>query len=72
MSTTLQELPESLTARELEVLQQVAEGLSNRDIAEKLVISVGTVKFYTSQIYSKLYVNSRTQAIARARELGLL
>jgi LuxR family maltose regulon positive regulatory protein len=54
------------------VLQLIAEGMTNRQIAEALIISVGTAKFYTSQIYSKLNVSSRTQAILRARELGLL
>ena len=63
---------EALTVRELEVLGLIAAGLTNRQIAEKLVISVGTVKSYTAQIYGKLNVNSRTQAVARARELTLL
>lgn len=65
-------LVEPLTDRELEVLGLIAQGLTNQQIADELVISVGTVKFYTSQIYGKLGVNSRTQAVARARELGLL
>jgi ATP/maltotriose-dependent transcriptional regulator MalT len=65
-------LVEPLTERELEVLGLIAQGLTNQQIADGLVISVGTVKFYTSQIYGKLGVNSRTQAVARARELGLL
>jgi len=63
---------EALTVRELEVLRLIAAGLTNRQVAEKLVISVGTVKSYTAQIYGKLNVNSRTQAVARARELTLL
>lgn len=67
-----QPLAEPLTPRELEVLQLIADGLSNQQIAEELVISVGTVKFYTSQIYGKLSVGSRTQAVARARDLNLL
>ncbi|HXV42948.1 MAG TPA: LuxR C-terminal-related transcriptional regulator, partial [Anaerolineae bacterium] len=50
----------------------IAEGMTNQQIAEALVISVGTAKFYTSQIYSKLNVSSRTQAVARARDLNLL
>jgi LuxR family transcriptional regulator, maltose regulon positive regulatory protein len=61
-----------LSQRELEVLRLITEGLSNQNIADKLVISVGTVKTHLSRIYSKLEVRSRTQAIARARELGLL
>ncbi|MCC7451011.1 MAG: AAA family ATPase [Anaerolineae bacterium] len=61
-----------LTGRELEILQLVAAGLSNREIAERLIFSVGTVKWYINQIYSKLQVASRTQAVARARKMGLL
>jgi ATP/maltotriose-dependent transcriptional regulator MalT len=61
-----------LTPRELEVLRVIAEGLSNPSIAERLVISVGTVKSHTGRIYSKLGVNNRVQALARARELQLL
>jgi predicted ATPase/DNA-binding NarL/FixJ family response regulator len=67
-----QPLVEPLTPRELEVLRLIAEGMTNQQIAETLIISVGTAKFYTSQIYSKLTVSSRTQAVARAREVGLL
>jgi DNA-binding NarL/FixJ family response regulator len=67
-----QPLVEPLTPRELEVLRLIAEGMTNQQIAEALIISVGTAKFYTSQIYSKLTVSSRTQAVARAREVGLL
>lgn len=67
-----QPLMEPLTERELEVLQHIAQGLTNRQIADKLVISVGTVKWYTSQIYGKLDVGNRTAAVARARELELL
>ena len=61
-----------LTAREQDVLALLANGLSNRDIAAHLVFSLGTVKWYVNQIYSKLGVGSRTQAIIRARELNLL
>jgi ATP/maltotriose-dependent transcriptional regulator MalT len=61
-----------LTRREQEVLELIAAGLSNRQIAEKLVFSLGTVKWYVNQIYSKLGVSRRTQAIARARELRML
>ncbi len=61
-----------LTAREQDVLALLADGLSNREIAEKLVFSLGTVKWYVNQIYSKLDVGSRTQAVVRARELNLL
>jgi ATP/maltotriose-dependent transcriptional regulator MalT len=65
-------LVDPLTDRELDVLRLLADGLSNRDIAERLVLSVGTVKVHTRNIYSKLGVGSRTQAIVRGRELGLL
>jgi LuxR family maltose regulon positive regulatory protein len=63
---------EPLSEREIEVLQLIAEGLSNREIAERLVISLSTVKGHTAKIYGKLNVNSRTQAVAKARQLGLL
>jgi predicted ATPase/DNA-binding CsgD family transcriptional regulator len=62
----------SLTRRELEVLGLVAAGLSNQQIAQEFVITPGTVKWYISQIYEKLSVRSRTQAVARARELNIL
>jgi ATP/maltotriose-dependent transcriptional regulator MalT len=65
-------LVEPLTEREQEVLELVADGLTNKEIADKLIISAGTVKWYTGQIYGKLGVNKRTQAVARARELALL
>jgi LuxR family maltose regulon positive regulatory protein len=63
---------EPLSPREREVLELVAQGLSNREIAERLVISLSTVKGHTSNIYGKLAVGSRTQAVARARALGIL
>lgn len=63
---------DALTERELEILQLVAEGLSNAEIAERLILSLGTVKWYNGQIFDKLDVKNRTQAIARARELRLL
>lgn len=68
----VQPLADPLTRRELEVLQLVASGLSNREIAERLVITLGTVKSHVHQIYVKLNVGSRTQAVARAREFDLL
>lgn len=64
-------LIEDLTSREMEVLHLLAAGDPNRTIAEKLFITVRTVKKHTSNIYGKLNVNNRTQAVARARELGL-
>lgn len=65
-------LIEPLSEREIEVLQMIARGLSNQVIATRLVLSPHTVKTHTRNIYSKLGVNSRTQAVDRARTLGLL
>ena len=63
---------EPLTGREMEVLQLLGEGYSNRQIAEALVITLNGVKKHTSNIYGKLEVHSRTQAVVRAQELDLL
>jgi DNA-binding NarL/FixJ family response regulator len=72
-SQTKQDQPEAkeaaLTPREQEILDLIAGGLSNQEIAERLHISVGTVKGYNHQIFSKLEVKSRTQAILRAKNL---
>jgi predicted ATPase/DNA-binding NarL/FixJ family response regulator len=65
-------LTEPLNARELEVLHLIADGLSNHEIAERLVIALSTVKWHVGNLFSKLGVNSRTQALARAKEFGLL
>jgi LuxR family maltose regulon positive regulatory protein len=65
-------LPETLSQRELEVLQLVAEGLTNQQIATRLVISIRTVKKHIENIHGKLGVKNRTQATTRARSLGLL
>jgi LuxR family maltose regulon positive regulatory protein len=65
-------LVEPLTGRELEILHLLAEGLSNSQIAARLVITPGTVKVHTNNLYAKLDVNSRTAAVARARSLGIL
>ncbi|GGH23748.1 helix-turn-helix transcriptional regulator [Dyadobacter endophyticus] len=61
-----------ISQRELEVLQLVAEGLSNQQIAERLFVSLNTVKTHSSRIFEKLEVRNRTQAVERARRLGLI
>ena len=66
------DLPDPLSGRELEILQLVAAGKSNRRIATELFVSVGTVKTHINNLYRKLDAHSRTQAVARARELKLL
>ncbi len=68
----IQNLIEPLSDRELEVLRLIADGLSNHEIADKLIIGLGTVKTHINNIFGKLDVKNRTQAVARARELNLL
>ncbi|HLZ63376.1 MAG TPA: LuxR C-terminal-related transcriptional regulator [Ktedonosporobacter sp.] len=65
-------LVEPLSERELEVLRLIVAGCSNREIADRLVIAVSTVKWYVNAIYGKLQVESRTKAVARARELNIM
>jgi DNA-binding NarL/FixJ family response regulator len=65
-------LPESLSEREREILQLIAQGMSNGEIADRLSLAEGTVKNYVSNILQKLGVTGRLQAANRARELGLL
>ena len=65
-------LIEPLSEKELAVLTLIADGRSNREIADQLFLSVATVKWYLTHIYSKLGVQSRTQSITRARQLNLL
>lgn len=65
-------LTEALTAREKEILQHMAEGLANKQIALLLGISEHTVKFHLSSLYVKLGVSSRTEAVRRGVELGLI
>jgi LuxR family maltose regulon positive regulatory protein len=67
-----QPLQEPLSQRELKVLQLLAQGLSNREIGERLFLALDTVKGHNRQIFGKLQVQRRTEAVARARELGLL
>ena len=66
------QLPDPLSEREMEVLQLVAAGKSNRRIAQELFVTAGTVKTHIRSIYRKLDAHSRTQALVRARELNLL
>jgi LuxR family maltose regulon positive regulatory protein len=63
---------EPLTPRELEVLRLIVGGASNREIAEALVVNIGTVKRHTNSLYGKLGAGSRTQAVARAHERQLV
>jgi len=65
-------LIDPLSQREVEVLQLIAQGLSNREIDERLFLALDTIKGHNRKIFDKLQVQSRTEAIARARELGLL
>jgi LuxR family maltose regulon positive regulatory protein len=67
-----QSLVDPLSERELEILQLIATGLKNKKIAATLFLSVNTVHYHTKNLYSKLGVNSRTQAISRAKALNLL
>jgi LuxR family maltose regulon positive regulatory protein len=63
---------EHLSHRELEVLQLIAHGCTDREIAGRLVLALSTVKGHNRNIFGKLQVRRRTEAVARARELGLL
>ncbi len=65
-------ISEPLSQRELEVLRLIAQGLSNREISERLFLALDTVKGHNRLIFGKLQVQRRTEAVARARELGLL
>jgi DNA-binding NarL/FixJ family response regulator len=70
-TTSSEVLPEPLSEREIEVLRLVVVGLSNQEIAERLVISEGTAKTHIHNVYGKLGVHNRTEAAMRARELNL-
>jgi two-component system, NarL family, response regulator LiaR len=61
-----------ITRRELEILELIAQGLSNREIAEKLFVSENTVKTHSSRVFDKLGARRRTQAVQLGKELGLL
>ena len=63
---------EALTAKEIEIIQNLAEGLPNKVIAEKLLVSIGTLKWHLHNIYSKLQVKNRTQALLEAKRLGYI
>ena|SRR5215216_4904773 len=67
-----QPLIEPLSQYELKVLKLITQGLSNREISERLFLALDTVKGHNRRIYDKLQVQRRTEAVARARELGLL
>jgi len=71
-NTPVAGLIESLTPQELTIVRLLAEGLTNQQIAERLFITVGTVKFHTHSIYGKLGVENRTGAVARARDLKVI
>jgi LuxR family maltose regulon positive regulatory protein len=72
LPTPVQTLVEPLSSRELEVLQLIAQGLSNDEIGKRLFLALDTVKGHNRRIFDKLQVQRRTEAVARARELGLL
>lgn len=84
-STRKKEIPEKISADPAEILQQsglskreyevlilISQGLSNQEIAEKLFVSLNTVKTHSSNLFSKLEVKRRTQAIQKAKELGII
>ncbi len=71
-SSSEESLVEQLTAREMEVIQLMAQGLANKQIALSLSISEHTVKFHLSSLYAKLGISSRTEAVKRGIELGLI
>jgi DNA-binding CsgD family transcriptional regulator len=61
-----------LTAREHEILAQIAQGLSNREIGEKLFVSENTVKTHSSRLFEKMQVSRRVQAVQKGKDLGLI
>ena len=65
-------LVEPLSGTQIEILNHLDRGLTNREIADRLAITVGTTKWHLNQIFGKLHVRNRVEAIAKARELRLL
>jgi len=72
LTANTQLLDELLSGREIEVLRLINEGYKYKEIAERLVVSINTVRHHTRNVYGKLEVNNRVQAIGRAKELNLL
>ena len=72
ISAPQQPLIEPLSERELQILQLIANGLTNREVAQELILSLPTVKWHTSNIYGKLGVKNRTTAVAKARSLQII
>ncbi len=70
--STAADLPDPLTTREVEILRYVAAGMTNQEIAEQLVVSMSTVKTHINRTYRKLDARSRTQAVAKGRQLGIV
>jgi LuxR family maltose regulon positive regulatory protein len=71
-SASYKAISEPLSERELEILRLVAQGLTNAEIGQRLYLALSTVKGHNLRIFTKLEVQNRTEAVARARELGLL
>ena len=71
-ATPVKPLEDPLSSRELAVLELLADGCTNREIAQRLFIALGTVKAHVAGVYRKLDVHSRAEAVSRARDLQLL
>ncbi|MFN8596193.1 MAG: LuxR C-terminal-related transcriptional regulator [Anaerolineae bacterium] len=71
-TSEIENLVEPLSERELDILRYIAAGLSNQEIAQKMVVALSTIKWHINNLYAKLDARNRTHAVARARELGLL
>jgi DNA-binding NarL/FixJ family response regulator len=70
--TALAQMPKSLTRRELEIVKLVAEGLRNREIAQRLFVTEGTIKLHLHNVYEKLGVDGRMELLLRVQSLGLI